>query len=246
MLSLPLLLGAVLAGTRPGAAWLLPPAVILVFLAHYALVPIARRKLAREWLPAGWTGRRMLWAALYLVVAGLLFVKLMIFAPGANRTWLLRVSGIAVICGAAYSAASAARLGRLLGTELLGMAAMALSAPIMALAAGAQAGMWMVGAPALAFGYSASALAWVRAYANLERGRAAATLACVAAHVAVLVGLALISLSGWLSPWALFAFVPVIVRTVWGLVSPPPTLKAVGLREIWVALGFAVLAAALI
>jgi hypothetical protein len=246
MLCLPLLLGGVLAGPRLSASWLLPPAVFLVFLAHYAVVPVARRRLTREWMPVGWKAQRLFWAMFYLVVASLLFALLVVFTPVNSRPMLLWISGMSILCGTAYSAASAAGAGRALGAELLGMAAMALSAPVMALAAGEPPGMWLVGAPALAFGYSVATLSWVRAYTNMERGRMAATLGCAAAHLVVLGALGLIARAGWLLPWALLAFVPVLIRTASGLIWPPPTLRAVGLREIWVALSFAAIAVALI
>jgi uncharacterized membrane protein YecN with MAPEG domain len=246
MLLLPLLLGSVLAGARLSAAWLLPPAVVLVFLAHYAIVPVAQRRLAGEKLPIGWTDRRIFWAVVYFILASLLFAGLVIFTPPANRAWLLLVCGISLLCGAASVAAACARAGRLIIAELPGMLAMALSAPIMALAAGAPAGMQLVSAPALAFAYSISTLSYVRAYGDLQQGRRPAVIASIAAHIVILGGLALLCLAGWLSPWALLAFTPLPLRTAWGLTRPPSNLRAIGMREIWVALSFAILAGAAI
>jgi hypothetical protein len=51
---------------------------------------------------------------------------------------------------------------------------------------------------------------------------------------------------GWLSPWWFLAFAPVVARTVWGLASPPRNLRQVGLREIWVAVSFTVIAVVII
>jgi hypothetical protein len=232
MLLLPLLLGSVIVGARLSAAWLLPPAVVLVFLAHYAIVP--------------WARRRLCWAGIYFLVATVLFVVVVISTPAANRTWLLFVCGVSVLCGAAYMAASCARAGRLIIAELMGMLAMSLSAPIMALAAGDPADMRLAGPPALAFAYSASTLSYVRAYTSLGRGRVAAAVGCIGAHFVILGGLALLCLAGWLSPWAFAAFIPVLARTAWGLARPPRNLRAVGMREIWVALCFTALAAAVI
>jgi len=228
MLLLPLVLGSALVGARLSAAWLLPPAVMLVFLAHYAIVP--------------WARRRLIWASVYVMVATVLFAVVVICTAEANRAWLLFVWGVSVLCGAAYTAASCARAGRLISAELLGMLAMSLSAPIMALAAGIQADMRLAGAPALAFAYSASTLSYVRAYTRRERSRMAATLGCLAAHVALLGGLALINWAGGLSPWSFIAMIPVVARTAWGLARPPRDLRAVGMREIWVAICFTALA----
>jgi hypothetical protein len=232
MLLLPLLLGAVIVGARISVAWLLPPAVVLVFLAHYAIVP--------------WARRRLYWAGSYLLVATVLFAALVISTPTANRTWLLFVCGISVLCGAAYTAASCARAGRLISAELMGMLAMSLSAPIMALAAGDPADLRLAGAPALAFAYSASTLSYVRAYTSLKQRRVAATVGCVAAHAAILGGLVLLGGAGWLSSWWWLPFIPVLIRTAWGLVWPPRNLRAVGMREIWVALCFAAIAAVVV
>jgi hypothetical protein len=246
MLILPLILGSVVAGARLSAAWLLPPAVVLVFLAHYAALPVAQRKLSGDALPEGWAGRRLVWAAIYFVVATLLFAAMVILTPQANRTWLLLICGISVLCGAAYSAASCARAGRLISAELLGMAAMALSAPIMALAAGEPPDMRLCGPPALAFAYSASTLSYVRAYTGLQQGRSGAVYCCVAAHLAILAALALLYFLGGLSPWWFLPFIPLAARTVLGLARPPRTLRVVGLREIWIAVAFAALAMAII
>jgi hypothetical protein len=246
MLTLPLILGSVVAGARLSAAWLLPPAVVLVFLAHYAAVPVAQRKMSGDQTPEGWTGRRLVWAAIYFVVASLLFAALVILMPGTNRTWLLLICGISMLCGAAYSAASCAKAGRLVSAELLGMTAMALSAPIMALAAGEPADIRLCGPAALAFAYSASTLSYVRAYTGLQQGRRAAVYGCMAAHLAILAALALLSRLGGLSPWWFLPFLLLVARTILGLARPPRALRSVGLREIWVAIGFALLSAAVV
>jgi hypothetical protein len=242
MLILPLLLGGVLAGAKLSAAWLLPPAVVLVFLAHYAVVPVAQRRLAGDPLPQGWARRRLAWAALYFIVAGMLFAALVIFTPQPNRTWLLFVCGISVLCGAAYSAASCARAGRLVSSELLGMAAMALSAPIMALAAGAPVHIRLAGAPALAFAYFVSTLSYVRAYTGLQQGRRRAVGGCIATHLVILAALSLLSGAEGVSPWWPAPLSLLVARTALGLARPPVTLRAIGLREIWIACGFALLA----
>jgi hypothetical protein len=245
MLLLPLVLGSVLAGAKLSAAWLLPPAVVLVFLSHCAILPVAQRKIAGNAMPERWAGTRLFWAAAYFVLASVLFVAVVILTPDENRIWLLFVSGTSVLCGAAYTAASCARAGRLISAELLGMAAMSLSAPMMALAAEAPVTTRIMGAAAMAFAYSASTLAYVRAYTGMGRGRVVAISGCVAAHAALLGGLALLGVAGRLSPWWFIAFIPVVARTAWGLARPPRTLRAVGLREIWVALWFTAIAAVL-
>ena len=51
------------------------------------------------------------------------------------------------------------------------------------------------------FGYSVSILAYVRAYTRVGQDRLLAPIACAAVHVALLVGLAILSVVGWLPPW---------------------------------------------
>jgi hypothetical protein len=94
----------------------------------------------------------------------------------------------------------------------------------------------------MALGYFVSTLAFVRAYGRIDRAPRTAVAGCLAAHVALLAALGWIARQGWLSPWWAVAFVPVVARTAWGLFRPPPNLKALGLREVWVALSFTVIA----
>ncbi len=228
MVCMPLVLGAAQAGWGLSAAWLLPPAVLLIFLAHYAVVQSARR-------PG--------WAVAYCAMAGLLFAAAVVLASDQRRMSLLAVAALSALCGGSYTAASYAGAGRLIVTEIVGMIAMSMSAPMMALAAGRPPEKLIAAAPVMAFGYSLSILSFVRAYTGRRQGRMAATAICVLVHVVLLGGLAMLGKAGWLPPWWWAAFLPVIWRTAWGLARPPRSLRAVGLRELWVAVLFAALAA---
>jgi hypothetical protein len=228
---MPLVLGAAQAGWRLSAAWLLPPAVLLLFLAHYALQP---------------AGRRLLWAAVYAIASVVLFTAVVLLSAGQHRVWLLTIAAVSAIGGGGYTMASIAGAGRRIATELCGMVAMSLSAPMMALAAETDVDMRLAAAPAMAFGYSVSILSFVRAYTGRRQGRTAATAVCVVVHVVLLGGLAALGEAGWLPSWWWAAFLPVIWRTAWGLARPPRTLRAVGMRELWVSLVFTAIAAAML
>jgi hypothetical protein len=246
MLLLPLILGTGLAGMRPSGAWLVPPAVVLVFLAHCALVPVAQRLLKGKPAEPEWLCPRMAWVLAYLVGAALAFGAAFSTTPLPNRPWLLAVSAGAALGGALYTSASCAGAARRVVPELVGMAAMSLSAPIMALAAGGPVDERLPAASLMAFAYSASMLAFVRAYGRLERAGRAAVLGCVAAHVVLFGGLALAATAGWLSPCWVVAFAPVAARTAWGLTRPARNLRQLGRREIWVASSFTLIATVIV
>jgi hypothetical protein len=246
MLLLPLILGVELAGPRPSAAWLVPPAALLAFLAHNAVVPDARRRLAGKTVQPDRFRRHLFWAAVYLAGAFAAFGAAMLLTPATNRNSLLAVSLPAALGAAAYAGSALVGEGRRIVAELVGMAALSLSAPITAIASGGPVGTRPFAAAAMAFAYSASALAFVRAYTRLDRAPVLAAAGCIAAHVLLLGGLAVMVRFGWLSPWWLLAFAPVVARTAWGLLRPPRTLRSVGLREIWVVVSFTVIATAFV
>lgn len=231
MVCMPLILGAAQAGWGLSAAWLIPPAVLPVFLAHYALQP---------------AGRRLGWASVYGMTSVVLFMAAVLLTAGQHRAWLLAIAAVAAIGGGGFTIASIAGAGRRIATELSGMAAMSLSAPMMALAAGEAIDASLLAGAAMAFGYSVSILSFVRAYTGRKQGRTVTTTLCIIVHIVLLGGLALLEKAGWLPPWWWIAFLPVIWRTAWGLARPPKTLRAVGMRELWVSLAFTVIAAVLI
>ena len=81
MLAIPMLLGLAAGGARSDAAWLVPPATVLVFLAHHAIVPWAQRVRERKPSPLGYAARRLGWGAVYLAGGALVFACAMLLAP---------------------------------------------------------------------------------------------------------------------------------------------------------------------
>jgi len=246
MFGLPLVLGAGLAGIGSPVAWLVAAAALFAFLSHHALAPVLRRRLDAKPAQRGWARARVVWGSVYLICAPAIFAAAAALTPATHRPSLLAVWAAAATGAAVYSGAAVLGAGRRIAFELTGMAALSLSAPLMGLAAGAPIAPRLAAASALAFAYSVSALAFVRAYTRLDRARRTAVAGCAAAHAALIGGLILMARGGWFPPWLLLAFAPVVARTAWGLARPPRSLRQLGLREIWVALSFTVVATVLI
>ena len=246
MLVIPMLLGLAEGGVRSGAAWLVPPATVLVFLAHHAIVPWAQRLLEKKPSPPGYAVRRLGWGAAYLAVAVLVFTGAVIAARFAARGPILTIAGIASALAAVYAVACVLGRGRSIGPETLGLAGVSLSAPMMAAAAGQPFERSIFGASALALGYFLSSVSYVRAYEQLRANRQSAIRSCIAAHVALTTALLALAIYGALPSWWWVAFVPVVARTIWGLAVPPANVRHVGLREAWVAVCFTAIAAAIL
>jgi hypothetical protein len=242
MLALPLLLGFSLAGAGRAAPWCVVPAAVLAFLAHYALVPALQRARERKPMPADWLRRRLVWGGLYLAGAGAAFAAAVALAPGSTRADLLAVAAAAALAAGIFAAASALGSGRTLWSEIVGMAGTSLAAPIMAAAAGRPLDRLALGAAAMALAYFLSTLAFVRGYAGLGSARRASVMGCLAAHAAIGGALVVAAAHDALPRAWWIAYLPVALRTGVGLARPPANLRALGLREVWVAVSFATLA----
>jgi hypothetical protein len=242
MLAIPMVFGLAAGGARSGTAWLVPIATIGVFLAHHAIVPCLLRARAGKTSPPGFVARRLGWGVAYLLAAAAVFASALWAAPPPARGPFLAVACTAAGLAAVYVAASILGRARSIGFEALGLAGVSLSAPMMAVAAGQPLDRSLLGAPAIALGYFLSSVAFVRAYERMRHDRAAAIRACVVAHLALALILAGAAVSAMLPGYWWIAFVPVILRTAWGLISPPSSLRTLGMRELAVALAFTVLA----
>lgn len=244
MLVLPPLLGAATAWPPGASALLLVAGLILLFLARHAAVPSAARAVQGKAIASGTLLPRLAWSVFYLAASlGLLLLALRLTPPLSRGATLSVVLATAVLGGAQTLLALAGR-ERSTAAEVLGMAGLALSAPLVAVASGAPLQGRAAGAGLLALAYFLMSLAYVRAVRRLWRGDRRAVGGCVAAHAALLLVLAGLWRLGWLPGLALLATAPVVVRAAGGLLSPPPTLRALGFREIGVAVLFTAIAAA--
>lgn len=242
MLAIPMLFGLAAGGARSGAAWLVPEATVLVFLAHHAIVPWAQRTRERKISPRGYAARRLCWGSGYLAAAALAFSCAVMTATSAARGPFLSIAAAAAVLAAVYAIASVFGHTRSLAAEVLGLTGVSLTGPMMAAAAGRPLDRALFGVAALALGYFLSSVAFVRAYERLRAARRPAIRLCIIAHVALAGLLVAAAAYGALPAWWWIAFVPVVARTVWGLANPPDGLRQVGLREAWVAAAFTLLA----
>jgi len=243
MLAIPLVLGFGAGGWKAPAVWWVPPATVLVFLAHYALVPWLQRAREGKASPAGYSARRMTWGSVYLAGSAACFAGTVTLTGGEARILLLAIAAAAATLAAIYAVSAAFGSGRTLVAELLGMTGMSLTGPMMAAAAGQPLSRALFGSSALALAYFLSSVASVRSYERMKTDSPRATAFNIFAHLGIAEGIGLAALAGMLPRWWWLAFGPVIARTVWGLFSPPANLRALGMREIWVAVSFTTLGA---
>lgn len=242
MLAVPMLFGFAGGSVRSGATWLIPPAAVLVFLAHHAIVPWARRASERKPSPPGYAARRLVWGTALLVGASLFFACAVLAASPEARGAFLAIAGVAAALVAVYALAAVLGHARSIVAEVLGMAGVSLTGPMMAAAAGRPLDRSLFGSAALALGYFLSSLSYVRAYEKLRVNRSVAIGSCAAVHLALGVALVGAASLGALPRGWWIAFVPVVMRTVWGLAAPPDNVRHVGLREAGVAAAFTLLA----
>jgi hypothetical protein len=246
MLVIPMVFGLAAGGGRVAAAWLVPAATALVFLAHHALVPWAQRAREGRASPPGYAARRLVWGASYLALAGIVFAGATIAAEPGARAGLVAVAGAAAALAGVYAIAAMFGYARTIVAEGLGLAGVALVAPMILAASRHPLDRRIAGGAVLALAYFLSSVAFVRAYDRMRAERGSAIRACLLVHVALAVLLIAVAVLGALPSLWWIAFVPVVARTFWGLAAPPANLRALGMREVAIALTFTALGAILL
>lgn len=242
MLAIPLLVGLAASGRPVVSAFLILPAMLLLFLARYAALPAATRLAKGRSLPEGYVARRFLWSLVYLAGSGaLLFAAVTTATPSAREATVL-MAVVTGLLGTVHAALALISLDRTLWGEMIGLTGLACSAVLVMAAAGRplDGRTWSVAA--LCLGYFVTSVAYVRTYRTRNEAKTKAAALCIAVHVAVLVGLALLWREGWLPGLGLVAFVPVVLRTAWGLWHPPTNVRKVGWTEMGVATSLLLLA----
>jgi hypothetical protein len=233
------------ASPAPGpGAWLALPGLLLLFLSRYAVLPVAVRSTQGKASPRSFLVRRLGWGTAYLVLATAFVGGALALAPARSRGIALAAAAVLLALGAGHAVLALVGRDRAVWGEIVGMAGLAAGAPFVAACGGVDRRASALAPGLLALGYFVSSVVFVRAFragAGRER-RAAAT--SLAAHLAIGGALSGAALVGLLSPWAAVAFIVVLARAVWAIAAPPPTLRALGMRELAVAALFAILGVA--
>jgi len=244
MLVIPLVLGVAAAGALERSSLWAAAAMVLLFLARGASVPAGARFVGRRPLPAGYLPRRLVWTGIYTSGAGTCFAAALAGVTPAARETVVLSAVLPLGLGIVHSVLGLAGRDRSIVGEVIGMAGLASAAPLIVAASGGRLDRQAVGAGAFALLYFVSSLAFVRAFRGIKESGRLEALPCLVAHAGIGVGLVALYGLGFVPATALAAFVPVAVRTAWGLSRPPPNLKVLGWREVAVAGIFLVVAAA--
>ena len=244
MLAIPLLLGLAAAWPPAAAAWLILPAMGLLFLSRYAAVSAATRLIDGKKSPAGFIGRRTLWSAAGFVAAALLIAATWRLSVPDAPGGLFIAAMVALVLGGAHTLLAIFDLDRTILGEMLGMAGLASGAPLVVAAAGRPLDRQAIGTGLVALLYFATSLAYVKAIRGLWKGDRVPRRRCIAAHAAVIVALGTLASGTFIPPLLAAAFAPVYARTAWGLLRPPANLRILGWREMGVAALFTLIAIA--
>ena len=257
MLALPNLIGLAAAWPPARAAWLLPPAMALLFLSRYAGVVAGARVLRGSASARGYTANRLVWTAIYGAGA-LLFVAaafagtragsavaagMQSSAPATRQAFAV-AAAVTLLLGGAHTALALARLDHTIGGELVGMAGLASAAPLIMAASGRPIDGRAFAAAAFVFLYFVSGLVYVRAVRGRLKDDRGPWRGAIVAHLFIALAIARLWALSWIPAWLPLAFAPVFARTAWGYLSTPASLRVLGWREIGVATAFGLVAIA--
>lgn len=235
MLAMAPLLGLASVPAPSLAALLVFPGLFLLFLARYAALPAATRIVQGKARPPGFLARRLLWSAAYVAGAVACFWGALASTPAPSRPGALLSTTAVLGLGTVHAALALVGRDREAWAELLGMAGLGAAGPLVAFTAGGSSWAEAVPSLLLSFAYSASSLSWVRGYRASDRVPAFAVHGLLTAALA---GAAALGRLAW--PVAA-VFLVAWCRLAWGFVSPPPNLRALGFRELSVAVAYLVL-----
>lgn len=236
MLVVPPCLGWAAAGRLSPASAAGAAGVAALFVARAWLLSAARASQRRN-ADSSRDGAAWLWGTL-AAAAGIGGLAAAVTAAPQEARPVAGASAAAVlILGAAHSASSLLGHGRSVAAELAGIAGLCACGPLAAASAGLAQAETAISAGLLPAAYFASSFASVRAFQ--PRKKKMSRVSCLAIHVLLGAALAGLVPLGWLSPAALLAFLPAFARLFWYAASPPPSLPALGWREVAAASAFA-------
>jgi YwiC-like protein len=233
------------AAPAPGpGAWVALPGLLLLFLSRYAVLTVAVRSLQGKASPRSFLVRRLGWGTVYLVLATAFVGGALALAPIPSRGIALAAAAVLLALGAGHAVLALVGRDRAAWGEIVGMAGLAAGAPFVAACGGVDRRASALAPGLLALGYFVSSVVVVRSFRGRAGRERRAAVASAAAHLAIGAFLAGAALAGLLSPWGALAFTVVLARAAWAIALPPPTLRALGMRELAVAALFAVLGVA--
>ncbi len=242
MLGIPLVLGLAETGFRSGAAIMIVPAIFLAFMARYAAVPAIAKRIARRTPTSEFLARHLLWGAIYLAACLACLAAAYRLAEPVSGNSLLGAAAATLALGGGHSVLTLVGRDRSLAGEIVGMAGLSSTIPLLVAVAGRPVGGRAIGLAILCLAYFASTATFVRAFGRSGGRRSIGAATCVGTHLvlaALLIGLCV---AGRLPAAALAAFVPALARTAWGIVAPPGSIRDLGRREAAVAATFLLIA----
>lgn len=235
-----------LAGSpAPGSgAWVALPGLLLVFFSRYAALPMLVRFTQGKPSPRSFLVRRIGWGCAYLALAAAFLGWALALAPIHSRGAALAAAAVLLGLGAAHAVLGLVGRDREAWAEILGVAGLAAGASFVAACGGLDRRASVLAPGLLALAYFASSVAFVRAFRAPAPRLRQARAASLAAHLVIAAALAAAAACGLLPSWAALAFVVVLARALWAVAAPPPSLRALGMRELAVAVLFLVLGVA--
>src|SRR5262245_28006825 len=136
MLTIPLVVGSVASAPPTSASLSIVPAMVLLFLSRYAALPAATRLVKGRNVPEGYFARRFLWSGIYLAASGAFLLAAVATTSLASRATTLAMAMVTGVLGSAHAALALVARDRTLWGEIIGLAGVACSAPLVMCAAG--------------------------------------------------------------------------------------------------------------
>ncbi len=240
MFYVPFMLGILVAGRVSLPVLLLLLATSAVFISRESLLIWWRsRSRGRKTLASRRAGRLLL---VYLASAVASGVPLILFY---RLYWLLPLALIGGVLLVVNGKQGTRLEDRSVTSEVLAIVGLTLTAPAAYYVARGEWDQWAVWLWMLSSAYFASSVFYVKLrvtglHARRPDDRRRARWQCIAYHVFLLTALSVLSITGSLSLFVLLAFTPALIRTLWSLLKPAPSLnlKRIGITEIVYALIF--------
>lgn len=237
MLYVPLAVGAMVAWGSPLRLFLLTLSATFVFIARESLL---------IWFRARSRGQRndqaFRFSLSYLAIAGAFGSPLLLVY---HLYWFIALGFVALLLLAINAWQAVRREDRTIGSEMMAIAGLTLTAPAAFYAARGTVEVTALWLWALCAVYFASSIFYVKLRVStinprLNETRRQTWWRCALYHGFLLASLSVLALTGSIDLFALAAFAPVLVRSFWSLARPVRqiNLKRVGLLEIVYSLVF--------